>query len=328
VRLRSLFLTAILWLAPPAAGRASARPRAAARANPRTGLLVTHDEALVRAVKRKDRAALERLAERMGPARLAQSLHRSDPAVVAAALVALPYVRGAVTLVGAVTDLVEASDAVMAGAASGALGELLDGTSPALLDDWEVPPDQLGRACAALRTLAGRVEAPVPSRLAALVAMGDAATVCTATGELAPLLRDPVPAVRRATALLLRPEERRASSGFRDVIHDPDPAVASAAVAAVCRAEGRDEDLGAGASAATTAGRPDAMVQQTVEAARALVLARGTPPEDAVEMLGCLAQSSAPADRRILDQLRRGAPSPLRDRAVELSTRPAELKPR
>lgn len=313
------------------AADAPARPRSAQRSNPRTGLLGVRDEELVRAVKKKDRATVERLAARMGAARLGQALHRSDPAVVGAALVALPFIRGAVSLVGAVTDLLESPEAVVAGAAAGALGELFDGSAPALFDEWEVPPDQIGRACDALRTLASRVEAPVSSRLAALVAIGDAATVCTATGELAPLLRDPVPAVRRATALILRPEERRASSAFRDVIHDPDPAVASAAVAAVCRAEGHDSDaaaLGAGSAVTPAAGKPDAMVQQTTEAARALVIARATPPEDAVEMLACLARAATPADRQILDQLRRGAPSPLRDRAAELATQPGELSPR
>lgn len=291
---------------------ASARPRAGRKANPRTGLLVAREEELVRAVKKKDRGAIERLAERMGPARLADALHRTDPAIVGAALVALPFTRGTVTLIGTVADLLESPDAVVAGAAAGALGELLDGTEPARLDEWEVPPDQVLRACGGLRTLAARVEAPVPSRLAALAAIGDAATICTATGELSALLRDPVPAVRRATALVLRPEERRAASAFRDVIRDPDPTVAAAAVAAVCRA---DVKL-------------DPTLQQATEAARVLVAARATPPEDAVDMLGCLARASTPADQQILDQLRRGPPSPLRDRAVELGSRPGELKPR
>jgi len=178
------------------------------------------------------------------------------------------------------------------------------------------------RACGVLRALAGRVESPVPPRLAALAAIGDASTVCTATGELAPLLKDPVPSVRRAAALVLRPDERRTAGAFRDTIRDPDPSVAAAAVAAVCRNE---------ASASTpgpAAAKPDPILQTATEAARALVVAHGTAVEDAVEMLGCLARAATPADRQLLEQLRRGPPSPLRDRAVELATRPAELKPR
>jgi hypothetical protein len=293
---------------------ALARPRAGHNANPRTGLLSARDDELLRAVRKKDRSAIERLAQRMGPARIAEALRRPDNAVVGAALVALPFTRGAATLVGTVADLLDSPDAAVTTAAASALGGLLDGTQPSRLDEWEVPPDQVVRACGALRALAARVEAPVPSRLAALAAIGDAATVCTATGELATLLRDPVPAVRRATALVLRPDERRASSAFRDVIHDPDPGVAAAAIAAICRADER--------------GAPDPTVRQATAAARVLVLSNATAPEDAVEMLGCLARAPTPADLQILDQLRRGAPSPLRDRAVELGTRPAGLGPR
>lgn len=307
-----------------------AKARASRRASLRTGLLLTHDDELVRAVKKKDRSAIERLAARMGPAHLGEALRRSDPIVARAALVAVPLAEGAPLLTGAVADLLDASDPSLAIAAAGVLGQLLDGTAPDALDEWEVPSDAIGRACGGLRALASRVEAPAPSRLAALGAIAKASTVCTATGELAPLLRDPVAAVRRATALVLRPEERRAASAFRDVIHDADPTVASAAVAAVCRAEGYPDDgrLGGGASGGGPAGRLDPMLQQTVEAARSLATARTTPPEDAVEMLSCLARAATPADRQILDQLRMGAPSPLRERAAELAGAPDRLKPR
>ena len=46
-----------------------------------------------------------------------------------------------------------------------------------------------------------------------------------------------------------------------------------------------------------------------------------TPPEDAVEMLDCLAAAGTPQDRALLDELQRRPPSPLRDRAVELGVR-------
>jgi hypothetical protein len=325
-----LFLTFALLLPTLVPATASAKPRSARRASLRTGLLIARDEDLVRAVKKKDRATIERLAARMGPSRVALALRRPEPAVVQAALVAAPLVRGAPLLIGSVSELLESPDAAVATAAAGVLGQLMDGRLPSALDDLEVPADQVVRACGALRTLASRVEAPVPSRLAALGATASAATVCTATGELGSLLRDPVAAVRRATALILRPEERRASSALREVIHDPDPAVASAAVAVLCRAEGRRNDGGVGAGVAITAaaGRPDPVAQQTVEAARALVASPTTPAEDAVEMLSCLARAGTPSDRQILVQLRAGAPSPLRDRAAELAAPPDRLTPK
>jgi hypothetical protein len=64
-----------------------------------------------------------------------------------------------------------------------------------------------------------------------------------------------------------------------------------------------------------------------IEAARVMANSRGTPVADAVEMLGCLARAATPADRQILDQLRRGPPSPLRDRATDLMGGPDRLTP-
>jgi len=103
------------------------------------------------------------------------------------------------------------------------------------------------------------------------------------------------------------------AAALRDVIRDPDPGVASAAVAAVCRSE-PDKDKGAA--------RKDPLWDQSMAAARALAAAKTTPPEDAVEMLACLAAAATPADRSVLEQLRDGPPSPVRDRAAELAEGP------
>ena len=230
-----------------------AKPRVVRKASLRTGLIMTHDDELVRAVKKKDRGALERLAERMGPGHLGEALHRPDPAVVEAALVALPLTRGAVLEIGAVTDLLESSNAALAAAAARVLGQLLDGAEPGALDDWEVPPDMVERACNGLRGLATRADAAVTARVAAISAVASASMLCpAASGELASLLRDPVPAVRRATALVLRPEERRANGALRDVVRDPERLVVSAAVATLCRDEPADGS-GAGAPVKTDA---------------------------------------------------------------------------
>jgi hypothetical protein len=312
-------LLASVWLLahPPATEAASKRPPGAARrANARTGRMATSFADLVKAVRRNDRGALERLATRMGAARLEEAVRSPDASVAEAALAAIPLLRGRVLLTAAVADRLDAADAAVAVAAARALGELLDGATPSEIDEWEVPPDTVARACGGLRTLAQRLEAPVPSRLAALDALASAQTVCTASVELPGLLRDPVPAVRRAAALLLKPRERPVAAALRDAIRDPDPSVASAAVAAVCRAE------------APAGGRKgDALFEQSTVAARAMAPAKTTPPEDAVEMLACLAATGTPADRALLDHLRMGPPSPLRDRAAELAEPAARVKP-
>jgi hypothetical protein len=315
-----LFPLACLCLGLLPAPASAAKARIVRKASPRTGLIVTRDDELMHAVKKKDRGALERLAERMGPGHLGEALRRPDPAVVEAALAVLPLARGAVLQIGGVAELLDSPNAGLAVSAANVLGQLLDGSEPSALEDWEVPPDLVDRTCGALRALAGRVEAPVASRVAALGALASAATVCTATGELSSLLRDPVAAVRRAAILVLRPEERRAASALREVIRDPERLVASAAVATLCRDEINET------GAVPTAAKGDPPAAPVIELARVMVMARGTPAADAVEMLGCLARAATPADRQILDQLRRGPASPVRDRASELAGAPDRLQ--
>jgi hypothetical protein len=319
-------LICALFVSPAAlAGAAAAKQAAHAshRGQPRTGRMAVPTAELVRAVRRNDRAAIERLASRLGVARLGEALAGPDESVARAALVAIPLARGRVLLAGAVADKLAAEatrqNEGLVAAAAHALGELLDGAAPYELEEWEVPPDVVGRACGTLRALAARADAPPPSRLAALDALALAAPVCPSTAEVAPLLRDPVPSVRRAAALIVRPGERQAAAALRDVLRDNDPTVASAAVAAVCRADSTGR-------AARVKG--DTLVQQSVEAARRLAPAATTPPEDAVEMLACVAAAGTPADRTLLDELRRGPPSPLRDRAAALAEGgPATVSP-
>jgi len=80
-----------------------------------------------------------------------------------------------------VRDL-DASLADLATAAARAVGELLDGSSLSALDEWEVPPADVARACGGLRTLAARLESPPRARLAALDALASTHDTCTATG--------------------------------------------------------------------------------------------------------------------------------------------------
>jgi len=288
----------ILALALAAGSRAAAKPPV----NRRTGLMEPLLTDLVSAVSRSDRAAVERLSARIGAARLAGALRSSDAEIVSAALEGVTALPGAVRLAEAVADVVESKDPALAGRAARVVGRLLDGAAPAEIESWGVPRDAVDRACGSMRRLAARVEAPTAVRLQALDAVAESSGVCTATGELAPLLRDPDPAVRRAAALTLTPSARAAATAVRDLLQDPAADVASAASAAVCRA------LPAGVPVEPTA----------LDSARRLVVAATTPPEDAVEMLGCLAASNAPADKKLLEDLRRGPAGPIRDRAAEL----------
>jgi hypothetical protein len=291
-----------LWLAPAVAVAGPAKARGALELNARTGMATPSFEQLVRAVKQRDRGATERLAGRMGPGRLALGLTQPDRRVVLAVLAALPGPRGALLLTEPVANLTLSPDAAIAGAAARVLGELLGGDDPGEYDLWEIPADVIERGCAALRALAARPGGSPVARLPAIAALGGAAS-CPERDVLLPALRDPDPTVRRAAILGIFPRSAAALTALREATRDPARPVAAAALARLCHAR--------------AVGVAGAMAAGVAEAARMLIVAPATAPEDAVEMLACLSPPT-PADAPVLDQLRRGSPSPLRDRAVEL----------
>ena len=297
----------------------AARPRGV---NPRTGRAMPAFSELVKAYRKNDRAALERLAGRFGVARLGEGVRVApDVAVAQAALAAIPLARARRRARGRgrrAARRERASAALAADAAARTLGLLLDGDAPTELAEWEVPPDVVARACAGLRALAmhASIAAPIAlaaavedARLAALDALAAAQVTCPPPGELVALVHDPAPAVRRAAAFLLPLSDPRTRAALREGMGDPDPAVSAACVAAVCR---RVEPP----PASRRAGDP--LVDQATGAARALVAVPATRPEDAVEMLKSVAAAATPADRALLERLRAGAASPVRDRAALL----------
>jgi hypothetical protein len=300
---------AIAMMALVARDAAAAKPARASsrRANPRTGRLAPALAELVKAAKRGDRAALGRVADRLGPARLAEAVTGSEPGVSEAALAAAPLSRGGVRLVGSVAAELWAAEPARATAAAVALGTMLDGASPNELEEWEVPPDAVGRACGGLKAVALRAGAAPALRLAALDAIASTLVTCGSPADLAPLAHDPSGPIRRAAVLVMAMGERR-EAVLRDAIADGDKTVSAAGTAAACRVEGRTG----------RSGRPEPPIPSALASARTLASAPTTPVEDAVEMLDCLAAAGTPADRALLDELQRRPPSPLRDRAVEL----------
>jgi len=135
---------------------------------------------------------------------------------------------------------------------------------------------------------------------------------CGSGADLAPLARDGTPALRRAAMMVAAAGAER-ETVLRDGIADGDRSVAAAATAAACRIEARTGQNG----------KTEPPPAQAITAARTMAAAPTTPPEDAVEMLDCLAAAGTPQDRALLDELQRRPPSPLRDRAVELGVRPS-----
>jgi hypothetical protein len=262
---------------------------------------------LMKAYRHGDRSALGRLADKIGTARLAIAIAAPDERLAAAALAAAELARGGISLLAPIAAELTSANPARAAAAAGVLGSLLDGSVPTALEDWDVPPDEVALACGGLRALATS-QASIAARLAALDAILSSAPSCGPAGDfLTPLARDPVPAIRRAAVLVAAGGARREAIS-KDAVADADRSVSAAAVATACRFEGRR----------AASGHETPPPAQVVATARLLATAQTTPAEDAVEMLDCLAASATPADRALLDDLRRGPPSPLRDRAVEL----------
>ena len=284
--------------------------------NPRTGRIMPAFAELAKAYRQGDRAALARVADRMGLVRLGEAVASRDPGVGEAALEALPLAHGGLLLIGAATDQIAVADWSRAAAAARALGILLDGAVPTALEEWDVPPDVVSRACGALRALAWRADAAVATRLAALDAVAASAPTCGSGADLAPLAKDGAPALRRAAMMVAAGGNDR-DALLRDGMADADRNVSTAAAAAACRIEARTG----------RSGKVEPPPAQALAAARTMAAAPATPTEDAVEMLDCLAAAGTPQDRALLDELQRRPPSPLRDRAVELGVRAPSGKP-
>jgi len=278
--------------------------------DPRTGVLEIPFEELVAAVRRKDRAETGRVAERLGPARLAEALRRSDAASVHAALTGILSLPGRARLLGAVTELIAGGDPAFAPGALRTLGDILAPLTTTDLDDWEIPNDVVVAACAQLRVMAVLTTNATAIRLAAVDGLADAAAVCVPTPDLVALLRDPTPSLRRAAALMLRPQQRLATGGFASGTRDIDKGVSGASVAAVCELMGTP-----GLGVRPTAKEP--IWEQTRQLARRMAVSAETAPEDAVQMLDCLEPSLA-SDRQILEGLRGRKRTPLADRAAEI----------
>jgi hypothetical protein len=291
--------------------------------NRRTGLYEPPPSMLRAALDRGDPAEVARMAERFGSARLVSALQGSDRELQLMALEAVASLGGNVRLIDAVTPLMTSADDEVAVRSARALGRMLDGAEPRKMSDWEIPPDSVKRACAALAHVAAEREAAVATRVSALEAIAQATSFC-APGGLAALLGDLAPAVRRTAAAALRATDETSTAALRQAMGDADPEVAAAASAARCRqrlakgADGADAD----GDLESEAGKEEARIM------RRLAQDETIPVEDAIDILSCLAAAHSDRDVRVLEQIKNGRPSPLRTRATELLAPPAAKPPR
>ena len=298
-------LTALAAPAPAASGSAGKSARTSRQPNPRTGRLMPAFAELVKAYKRGDRAALARVADRMGPVRLGEAVASRDPGVGEAALEALPLAHGGLLLIGAATEQIGVADWPRGGGGGDARsGRCSTARCRRRSRSGTSRPTWSRARATALRALAWRSDAAVATRLAAL---------------------DAVARPRRA-AVAGRTWRRSRGTGRGDAAGGDMVAAGAASARRCCATRSATRDRSVSAAATAAACRIEARTGQQRQGRaarrrrRSRRRARWRRPrrrraEDAVEMLDCLAAAGTPADRALLDELqRRPAVAPARSR--------------
>lgn len=193
--------------------------------------------ALSEAVQRHDTVELERLARRLGAARLVRAAAtESRPRLRQAALTALPLVEDAWTVFPELLELCGARDGALATAAARAARGVAEHLTPEESYAQEIPPDVPRRATEGLMALALRRDLAASVRVEALrgaVSLG--ALVPADSRALESLIGDDEPMMRQTAAAALEPamvralfERSGASSG------DPGDSAILALEALVC----------------------------------------------------------------------------------------------
>ncbi len=312
----ALFLAPVQALGAPGAKAPAARGKGAASATPaaprvmlrptfdkRTGLAEPSLSALVAASNRGDRIELTRLAERIGVARLFELLSApekaSEKAHVLAALDAVRFIEGGIGVLGATARLLGDGDSKVSERAARTLGDLLRADRLDKLAEWEIPGDEVSLACQGLLKAAEGSGTHLPTRVAAIEALGEAHAFCRGhkgiAGGIAGMSADESPEMRRAALLAPQIVKQENIETIGSMTEDAVPLVAGAAAVVWCRVS--YEGLRKGSNSETD--------KRRLFRLRMLVLADIAPVEDTAEILPCLALSKDPEDQKAADYGRR-----------------------
>jgi hypothetical protein len=293
---------------PAPAGRGGQRPNFDAR----TGLAEPGLSALIAASSKGDRNEVIRQAERIGVARVQSILSavsitaggdkdketkadRADRAQVMAALDAARVMDGGVRLLAPVARLLLDDDSRVAERAARAVGELLRADRLDKLIEWEIAAEDVYGACAALARTARNDSAATSLRIAAIEALGEAHAYCRGDLKLGTVTTDTGPDVRRAALLAPQITQGESVDSIGGLIEDPVPLVAGAAATVWCRHQ-YDFLRKGGVNGETE--------KRRLFKIRMLLMADVAPPEDASEILPCLALSKDPEDLKAVEMVR------------------------
>jgi hypothetical protein len=278
---------------------------------------------LVAADRSGDELELERLAARLGPARLMRVASLGKREERLAALRALVLVDGGWARLPEVARLISDGDAEIAAAAAACARRLAESMTPELKERDEVPADVPARAAGELLTLAQKATLATALRVQAIDALAALRGVTRVDDKtLAKLLGDGDVEIRRAAAEALAGTTTVDKWLENAVAQDASTRVAGAAAASLCR----DVPVVPPSSKPPApAALPDQRAARLGAPARsrlrALAVDDNVPLEDRLDLLPCLRVNKKVEDQQTLDQLARRPPDALRRRARALGGR-------
>ncbi len=190
---------------------------------------------LAEAVRGGDEVEIERIARRIGAARLMRGAQAGPKAERLAALRALPLTDGAWAELASLAPLAGDPDPEVAEAAAKAARRIAEEMSPAEAYAEEVPPDVPRAAAKALWSAAAKAGAPATARAQVIAAASALARAFGAAADgslIDALLGDGEAAVRRAAVESL--SAKADAPRIERALADEDARVAAAAGVALC----------------------------------------------------------------------------------------------
>ena len=255
--------------------------------DPATGRVLGSWRNVEAAYKRGDQGEAQRLAAWLSSAEWQGALSRETPNHLDVALAMLPAQVGAVAWLPVLAPWLLVTEPLQQDHVAKVvrtMAVLLDGRQLEQPHEWDVPVASIRSICKGFMWLASAAERPLATRLAALEALQISGRTCAPVPP--DLLVDPAPEIRRAAVALVQ-DHPATMAALRARLDDDAPLVESAAAARLCRNPGNGP-----------------VPPEVLRAARKFAV-DPVVPEDSVELLDCLARSSAADDRAALQNASR-----------------------
>ncbi|MGZ3438548.1 MAG: hypothetical protein ACXVDD_03495, partial [Polyangia bacterium] len=274
---------------------------------------------LVAAVRGNDDVEIERVAARIGAVRLEAWAEHGKPPERLAALRALPLVDDAWAVLPELARLIGDGDEEVAAHAAACARQIAEGLTPERKESDEMPGDIPARAARELLAAAQKASLKPALRVTAIEAAAALRAVTRIDDKgMTALLGDRDATVRRAAAEGLAAVPAADKPLEEALVKDSAADVAAAAAASLCRDVPLIAPSGRASTGELRAGKLGAPARERL---RVLALDEKVPLADRLDLIGCLRVGKKDADQKVLDELARKPPEPLRRRARALGGR-------